>query len=249
LAVVQFNRAGRRDHTATTVNRLEQDQQQLAAEQDAARKSGRPIDRQKINSFAERTADHLRDLAKNASGNERAIAQAAQAVTAEFVAANRHYNEALAALNVATFFTLSPTLTEERIEARRQAVDEFIEANTHLQSVQTGGALRLRRELDKRGVPAAAVRSTLAGYEETTAPRIPLLLKVRETDAQLAEAMLDFLDLAAGRHGAWKAEEGSNAVTFENRATREHYNELLERVRTISAEQGEYQQRLVEMTK
>lgn len=230
-------------------NQLEQDRKKMEAEQRSAINSGKQPDREKAAAFVDRTAAQMGEIAKNSSGTDRAAAEAAQAFMADFVAITRRYNESAAALGVQTFFTLTPALTEEQIETKRRAVNAFAEANAQMQAAQSSGAERFKRELDKRGVPAARVRSELAGYESTTAAKIPLLLKIREADARLAEAMLDFLDLAAGKHGAWKADEAGGTPVFENPATSTRYDELIERVRTIGAEQVEYQQRVLAVSK
>lgn len=237
------------NQTDAAYNRLQQDRQKMEAEQRSALKSGKQPDPEKAAAFVDRTAEHMGQLAKNSTGTDRATAEAGQAFVADFAAITRRYNEAAAALSVSTFFTLTPALTEEQIETKRRAVNAFAEANAQMQAAQAGGAERLKQELEKRGVPTERVRSTLKGYESSTAAKLPLLLKIREADARLAEAMLDFLDLAAGKHGAWKVDEAGGTPVFENPATSTRYDELLERVRTIGAEQVEYQQRALAVSK
>ncbi len=248
LALSIFGQAGRallRKQREDAFARLAQVDASMRAEQRAAAEKGQTLDPKRQAEFAERATAEFRNMTKNSDANTRSAAEAGQAMMLELSTAGRRYNEALAAVEVAAFFDLKALATAEQIAAKRAAVQAFAEANTAMQTLLAGGADRLQRELDKRGVSAAFARGTIAGYKESSAARVAIILKIRETDAQLATTLLAFLDVAEGRHGKWTIEQDTGKVLFETEAALERYNAAINQFNTISAEQADYQKQLV----
>lgn len=243
----QLSRAVRESGTSAAMDQLKEEQRQLAAEQRAALDAGQPLDHARATQVAERAADQLRVAAENASGSERLIIEAGQAFTNELLAANRRYSAAMTAADMETFFQIEKLSNPGEIARRRKAVQEFAAANAEMTTLQASGAERLRAELEKRGLAEGVIRTTLRSYAQTTDARRPFMLKIRETDAQLAETMLGFLELAEGKLGTWKIEEGTGRVLFEEDAAVKRYNELMQRVDALALEQAEYQRKVTEL--
>jgi len=122
----------------------------------------------------------------------------------------------------------------------------FAEANAALLAVQRDAWELLKAEMDRRGVSAKAQSEARAGYEKSpNSRRLPLLAKIRESDARLAEALVGFLDLADGKLGKWTVEPGTTQLVFDTDAAVARYNELLAQVRAIGAEQERLQKQVL----
>lgn len=240
----QLSSAARRASTNEALAGFKTLQEQQQQAQRAAIESGRPLDPKQAEKFVADAAAQLRKAAETGTPEDRAVAEAGKAFTERLLAANRRYNEAAAELRIDSFFQIAPLVDPDRIAERRKRVQAFADANTELQELQANGATLFQKELEKRRVSRENVRRTLAGYEEKAAQKLPLLLKVREIDGQLADTMLQFLDIAEGKEGKWRVEPGGKVV-FENSATVTRYNELLQLVDRLGDEQREYQQQLV----
>lgn len=195
--------------------------------------------------FARAVTSELQKATASSTGQTRAAAEAGQAIMERLLAINTRYKAALAEIEVATFFRFSSLDTPEKIAARRKAVQDFAAANAEMEQRQANGLELLRAELEQRGVSGTMLNSTLQGYTESSRTQIPIILKIRDTDARLATAMLDFLDLAEGKLGKWEL-RSNGEIAFENPTAKIRYDALLEQVQTVSAEQREYQRQLVE---
>jgi hypothetical protein len=213
--------------------------------QRAAVNSGRPLDAKQAEKYGSDAAEQLRKVAENSTGDERAAAEAGKAFTERLLAANRRYNEAVAELQIDAFFQIAPLVDPEVIAGRRKRVQAFAGANAEMQKLHADGAALFQKELEQRRVSREFLRRTVAGYEESAGRKLPLILKIRETDSQFADAMLQFLDIAEGKHGKWVIKTGGKEVVFENTGTLARYNELLQLVDRLGGEQREYQKQLV----
>jgi hypothetical protein len=245
LAASQLLQAGRRARRPDAFADLRAEQERNRQEQRALLDAGQPLDGQQAEKFVANAAAHLRKTASSASGNERLASEAGQALAERMLAVTRRYNAALVDADMGTFFEIAPLADATKLAARRKAVEAFAAANSELQTVQANGAALLRAELEKRRVTPAYLRQTLAGYEESTGKRMPLILKIRDTDARLASTMLEFLDLAAGKHGTWRIEQPGGEVVFDSEEATTRYRDVLKRIDAISEEQRSYQQQVV----
>lgn len=243
MVVSQFVQLSQRAQTSRAMSDFQKAARDASDAQRAALARGEPLSPEEGQNLAAAASNELRKVAASSTGDERRAAEAAQAFTEQLLAANTRYNAALNAIGLDTFLQLSSHTHAAKIAARRKAVQDFAAANAAMQALQANGSARLRAELEQRRVSAAVIRSTLAGYEESSASRLPLIAKIRETDTRLAQIMLDFLDVAEGKLGKWELQPGGE-VAFEKDEALTRYNALLQQFDSLATEQRDYQLQL-----
>lgn len=244
FAAGQLLKAGKRGSSRDAFANVTHIAHESRAAQKAALEAGGSVTPEQSEKFVTAAAAELKKVAANSTGNERAAAEAAQVLTERLMSANRRYAAALEGLGADTFFQFSSLDTPEKISARRRAVEEFAAANAEMEKIQSTGADVLKAELERRAVSAAYVRGTLTGYEASSREKMPLILKIRATDARLATLMLEFLDLAEGKRGKWELQSDGNVRFAQDEAAARH-RQLLEDLDALAAEQREYQLKLV----
>lgn len=171
------------------------------------------------------------------------LADASKVYMEKLLAAKREYDLSVTRLDSATFWDLSQHDDPEKTAARRQRVNAFLEANATMAIYQDVDGTAFRRELTDRKLPAAQIDGALRGYMSTAGARLPLIMKVRGTDTQFGQVMLDFLEFADKVRGSWQ-KNATEKLIFEDDADAKTYNELLARVKKIGTEQAGYQKEL-----
>jgi len=239
--VVQFNQ---RAQANAALARIKVEQQEWQAEQKAALAQGRPVDTSKAVKLAAQTSAQLGAMAENSSGRDRAMAEGGKAYMDQMMAAKQRYDAAVKAIDTGTFWNLQKFEPGAPAEARRKAVKAFAQANKALAGFQDENGTELRRVLQEHGATAADIQGAVDGYRSGAGARLPMIGKIRTTDAQLAQVMLEFLDFEETSRGQWKLDETDGKILFQQQAALDRYNELIARANAISAEQAKYQKQV-----
>ena len=244
LAVLgQCSQLAQRAKNTAEFDRIRTEQKKVMAEQRTDLEQGRAIDTTKTEKLIQQAGTQFDEMAKNSSGRERNMAEAGKAYMEELLASKHRYEAAVTGLHAADFWNLASYPTAAATNDRRKAIHVFAQANADLMGYQDANATALRRVVSAHGATASQEQSAVDGYLQSTGARLPFLIKIRECDAQLAQTMLEFLDLTDAVRGKWKHNPTNGKLLLPDQATLTHYNELLKRVDTISKAQKDYQKR------
>ena len=239
--VVQFTQKAQAN---AALARIKAEQQAWRDEQQKALAQGRPVDTAKAAKLAAQASAQFGAMAENSSGRDRAMAEGGKAYMDQMLVAKQRYDAAVKAIDTGTFWNLKKFEPGAPVEARRKAVKAFAQANQALVGFQDENGTELRRLLQENGATAADIQQAVAGYRSGAGARLGLIGKIRTTDAQLAQVMVDFLDFAETSHDQWKFAETDGKILFQDQAALDRYNELLARANAISAEQAQYQKQV-----
>lgn len=164
------------------------------------------------------------------------IVEAQRAVKAQLDAVQLAYDEAADAVASATFFDLRPLVTSHAIAERRRRVDVFVRANQLLLEAAEMGAFHFSTELRRRGVSEPTVRDAVAAYRSATKNHLPRVKQLRDADGALALLMNQFLDFAETHLGTWRHAEETDALLFDDRATKDSHDDLLRTARLLESQ-------------
>jgi hypothetical protein len=246
LAVLgQFAQFARRAQAGGELRQIAAESRRIQAEQRTTLdQKGTMDDRQSV-ALAERASDQLGKLAETSVGHQRDLATASKAYMDHMLAVKRRYDDAIANLGGEDFWKLASLADPEALAARRQTVRAFMQANEQLSALQDEAGTAFRRELTTRGANERDIADAMASYKKSAGPRLPWLVKIRETDAQIGQAMLDFLDFAEANRGKWHKNESDGKIVFDATDAPATYREILARVNEASTAQAEYQKQLL----
>jgi len=241
----QLSQFARKSESSAAMNQLAKESQQLREEQRAALAQGRPIDDAKAVKLAERASANLAAEAANSSGNDRLVAEASKAFMDEVLAVKKRYDQAIVGIDADNFWSLAKFSTGAPAEARREAVRAYVKASTEMRELYDEDGSAMRRQFESRGASAQTIRDALAGYKKGAGTRLPLLRKIRDCESQLAQVMQEFIDFAEANREQWHVDATNGKIIFENQDLLDRYNGLIKRSNEISAEQTEYQKKMV----
>lgn len=223
------------------MKKIREEQQAVRAEQRAALAKGDELDETKSMALVERSRAQFGKMAENTSGRQRVMAQAGQAYLADLLAAKQRYDEAVANLQLETFWELKEIGPGDGAAVRRRNIRAFAQANAELTALQSADGKGFMRTLQQHALSETEIRDAIAGYREKAGSRLAAMARVREGDAQLAQVMLEFVDFGESVHGHWQAEAATGNILFADDAALARYQKIMERVNAIAADQAEAQ--------
>lgn len=107
------------------------------------------------------------------------------------------------------------------------------------------GAFHFSSALRDRGVPEDSVRKAVTAYRGATEKSCRGVKRMREADARLATAMLQFLEFAKAQRGQWRGDAGdANRIIFETPATQRRFEAIVHQAK-LAMEQREFARRLL----
>jgi hypothetical protein len=235
----------RRVQAKAELSAIKDEQRQVAAEQRAALAQGRAVDSGKIERLAAKAGAQLDVIADASSGSEHIMAVAGKTYLDELVAAKKRYEDASNALHPKEFWSLQRLAGGVSLEGQRRLVRSFVKANADLGTFNDMNGTALRRILQTNGASPTETQTAVDQFIRGAGPRLPLLVKIRETDAELAQVMLDFIDFAEASRGKWRINASNGNIVFQDGGSVARYNALIKRATTISTVELDYQKRLV----
>lgn len=241
----QLSQFMRKAESIAAMNQLTKESQQIREEQRAALAQGRPMDDAKAVKLAERASANLAAEAETSSGNDRIVAEASKAYMDEVLVVKKRYDQAVVEIDAANFWSLAKFSPGAPAEARREAVRAYAKISTEMRELYDEDGSAIRRQFESRGASAQTIRDALAGYKQSAGSRLPLLRKIRDSESQIAQVMLEFIDFAESNREQWHIDATDGKIIFENQDLVDRYNELIKRSDEISAEQTEYQKQMV----
>ena len=163
----------------------------------------------------------------------------------EMAVVKKRYDDATKELNVANFWSLAKFVPGEPAEACRAAIKQFAQSNRELATFQDLNGTAVRRILAQHEASPVQVQDGVAMYLQNGGARLPLLEKMRDADARLAQLMLEFIDFAESTRARWHFDASEGKVVFDDQALVTRYNELVAQANAVSAEQAQYQKQIL----
>jgi hypothetical protein len=247
LGIVGMERAQqfqRRIEASAEIRKIGAETQSFQAKQRAAAARGEKVDERAGEDLARRTAAQMDALAKNSSGQQRATAEAGKAYMDGLLAAKTRYERASAPIIAGGVWDLAQLASAEDVEKQRAVVQEFADANAEFARYHDESVTMFRREMEKRQLPAKVIDEEIAGAKRQAGQRLAFIAKIRALDADIAQTLLSYIDLAADNIGKTTANAETGKLQFTEVEARTRQNELLTHAQEIGQQQLEYQQRL-----
>jgi hypothetical protein len=158
--------------------------------------------------------------------------QRMQAGVAKMVAAQK-------AVTAAEVLDTSTLTNRNDIEPRRQLLRELMADNEAVRYLITNRTQFAQSELKARGVSANAIKEFLAGMNQSFPE--DLSNQLRDCGKQSCEAQLGILDLLDSEWGKWKYNFAKDKLQFNDDATIDKYNELVQTITDLSQKEIDLQ--------
>ena len=193
----------------------------------------------------DRLAREYKNAAGKMSGDEAVVMKA----NADYLAAAQKkfktYQVALKAFTEAEVLDLA-TLTEKtQIQARREIVRRFLEANTGFEVALRDAEKIIRANLVKARLEASKIEKAMQAYNSSAGPQRSVTLQIRECDRQIGESVLAVLELLESQWGQWRYHASLNEITFSESGHNKAYEDLLGVIQATGEKQVKLQGLLV----
>ncbi len=128
------------------------------------------------------------------------------------------------------------------IAPRRTALKELVAVNQEFRQVVANGEKNYRAALAAKGVSAQSIESAVAGFDKAQVAKLPLMLKIRDTDDAMFAAVLTLVDLLDSEWGHWSRRNGQ--IAFERNTALTKFNAAIAEVQAAAKEQAAAQKQL-----
>ncbi|MDB6093588.1 MAG: hypothetical protein JWM32_1150 [Verrucomicrobia bacterium] len=216
------------------------------AEQRAALARGEPVDRKKAEQFVTNVRQQFDDAAVNSTGREKILAEAGKDYMDQTLAAGRRYDAALQAIKDAEVWNLGKFRSVATAADLRVVVQEFADANAESGEVYSPNGSTLVQTMKAHGATQTEMDDAARGFRTRSGPRLVQIARIRKTDAQIAQAMMEFIDFAEANLGKWHVDRDGK-IRFDQAAALAKYEDILARVRTFSVEQEKLKRQFATM--
>jgi hypothetical protein len=189
----------------------------------------------------------LKNVSQNASGDEAIVAQALSQYMNRLQIAVKSYQDAAGKLRAAHVLDRFDSSDAAQIPARREIVQQFLDANAAVRQVLTNCEDRFRADLTTAKVRDLKIQEFLDTIHSALARKNTILLNIRQCDDRMGAAMLDALNTLESERGHWKYDSTSNKIRFETAAAGEAYNNAIATIEAASEEQLKLQAQLVNL--
>lgn len=155
------------------------------------------------------------------------------------------YHSCLVRLTDAKVFAFD-TPDQAVLESHREMLNAFLKSNADLRYALSHSEDLMRTEFQAAKVPPRVMEAVIKGYQENQHDIRNVALEVRGEDQQLGETGLALIDLLENNMGRWRRDPDTSRLIFQEGATATAYNDLIKKVKSISAAEAGAQKQLVE---
>ena len=166
----------------------------------------------------------LQKATDNSSGETAAILRGSQSYLKRMQAVQETYT--VAGRQITSAHILQPSDIRQRadLQAKTKIVQEFIAANRAFSAFLSANEENYRKDLVQANVSPRALEAALKGFRQKAAAQTPHLLKIRETDQDMGEGMLNILKLLDGNWAQWRYDANKQIIRFDSPAALKDYN-------------------------
>lgn len=131
---------------------------------------------------------------------------------------------------------------KSQVPARRTAVQLAMAANLEWRRHLAAGAEEFRQALVQRGVSERKVTATVADFVKAQDGKLPVVLRIRDEDADLYKSTITLLNLLESQWGHWSRSSGR--MVFEDDDTLTTFNATMRAVQATAQAQMADQKQL-----
>lgn len=194
-------------------------------------------------------SDSLKNASQNSTGIDASFTRALSAFADRTQTASKNYQSARTKLREAHVLNHFDSSDKTQLAARREIVQQFLDANAALKQVATNSEDQMRADLAADHIPNIEIDRSIEFYHASTAFTGTLTAKVRECDDRVGTAMLDALSTLETQWGHWKVDPTVEMVLFEDADARTTYNNDLAAIKAAVDEQLKLQNQLFNQRK
>jgi len=193
----------------------------------------------------DRVRDKLDSASQTLSGDDALVAKAMSEYLGTMETTAKKYEAAVDDLRATKVLSLETLSDKSQIAGRRQMVQHFLDVNQEFENVVSNSPAIVRADLNALNVSPFKADDALRGFEAKSTPRTPLVLKIRECDDRMGQAMLGILDLLEQNWGKRNYDPVLNQVQFDDPAAQISYRKFLNAIQFAQREQILVQGQLV----
>jgi len=158
------------------------------------------------------------------------------------------YDAAALAIKTPPVLSMKDLTQREQLLARKNLVNQFLDANEKWLGFSTKAEVTLRAEMVKLHASPATIDAGLKDYRQASADRDFVVMQIRSTDQRIGTASLDMLTLLEANWGRWKYNTEKNTLSFEDKVIAGQYNDSFAELNAAKADQAQLQKELERVT-
>lgn len=177
---------------------------------------------------------------------DEAIANASTAYVRLIQAESKSYDAANQRFINSPALHFAELTSREKIRSSREAVRQFIMANSSLAAFIRDDTKKFEAELRKNDLPETAVQSAVARFAQANGSRQKLFLKIRDCDDRMGRATLAILEMLDAHFGNWAVDPKSGLVAFKDKSLVKEFNAIVAQLQVAGQEQAAAQRQLLQ---
>jgi len=181
-----------------------------------------------------------RESSAQARGEGLLVQQAASSCRQRIQEAATEHAANAKQMQEARVLAMNGVTQREQLEAKREVVRRFLASNEALKSLLVNEQAAYTETLAKLNVPQARIETESRVFQSSIRDKA-LILRKRETDQHIGNALLGALDFLDELWGQWNYNKEYDQVQFSPPGALKKYNDLLEAIQAAYQEQKELQ--------
>jgi len=187
----------------------------------------------------------LEDASHKLSGDDAVFARVGAEHLQRMQTAAKNYHAAVEKLRENHVLGKFDSSDKEQIAARREIVQQFMNANTALKETIMGSEAKVRADLVAANIRESKIEAYMKGFRSGSTTRNALLIEIRQCDDRIGKATLDVLDTLEAHWGRWEADPAIDKIRFKDNGDLATYNTDLTIIKAAGQEQLNLQSQLV----
>jgi hypothetical protein len=196
---------------------------------------------------SDKLREKLKDASQKLSGDDAVVARVGAEYLEQTQDAAKNYQTAAAKLREAHVLGQFDSSNPAQIATRREIVRDFIAANTTLKEVVMSSEDKVRAELVAAKIRDSKIDAYMRGFHSSAGPKNTLIVKIRQCDDRVGNAMLDILNTLETHRDRWETDLKADKIRFKDHADLATYNSDLAIIKTAGEEQLRLQTMLVNL--
>jgi hypothetical protein len=186
----------------------------------------------------------LAEAAKTVPGELAAVMQGTQAYMQKLQTVQANHTLATQELMAAQVLDCGNLKQKEELQARKTAVQKFVQANDAFKTFLDHNEANYRAELVWAKAPPEQMKLSLKGFQKASIKWTLTMQEICETDHRIGESMLASLKMLETNWGGWKYNTSEKRAEFADANLGSSYNARLEEIRIASHAQQKAQKEL-----
>lgn len=131
------------------------------------------------------------------------------------------------------------------LDRHRDIALQLLNLNRDLRAFLEGTESTIRAKFQAAGLTGPNPEKMLTGFSRGFGTRLPVQLRIRDSDEIMSQSLLEICDLLEANWGKWRVENG--AITFDSDTVLARYNAISKRADKAEADQAAAQRELISL--